>query len=117
MVVGAYLLLAGAVALADHHTDGHAPPVCLFRLVTGQPCPTCGTTRLVLAAAHGHWRQAAGHNPLMFALLWCGVGWLVLRIGFARRVVVITSQRSRRALAIVVVLAVLANWVYVLSIA
>jgi len=39
------------------------PPVCLFKEVTGVPCPSCGTTRSVTALCHGNVKQAFLTNP------------------------------------------------------
>jgi len=38
--------------------------VCLFRTVTGIPCPSCGTTRSVNALLHMHPGEAFFINPL-----------------------------------------------------
>jgi hypothetical protein len=40
--------------------------VCLFRQVTGIPCPSCGTTHAVLSVAKGDFRQALDENILGF---------------------------------------------------
>ncbi len=37
---------------------------CVFRGVTGLPCPFCGGTRAVFLAAHGRWSAAVMMNPL-----------------------------------------------------
>ncbi len=40
--------------------------VCLFRQVTGIPCPSCGTTHSILSIAKGEYRQALNENILGF---------------------------------------------------
>ncbi|MCS6830761.1 MAG: DUF2752 domain-containing protein [bacterium] len=54
-----------------------APTMCLFHLVTGKPCPTCGMTRATCALVHGEWAKAMSYHPLvipfwaaMSCLLW-----------------------------------------------
>jgi cytosine/uracil/thiamine/allantoin permease len=37
--------------------------------MTGVPCPTCGSTRLLEALSRGELGEAAGTNPLVFACL------------------------------------------------
>lgn len=37
---------------------------CLFHRLTGYSCPTCGTTRGLLAMARGAWRESFAWNPL-----------------------------------------------------
>jgi hypothetical protein len=39
-------------------------PSCIFRLVTGLPCPFCGLTRSCVAAANGQIADAIIFNPL-----------------------------------------------------
>ena len=113
-IVAAYLLLVGAYVWVEHAAAVNAPPMCLFRRTTGYPCPSCGTTHMVLAIAEGNLRQAATHNPLMFCLVGFVIVLLVLRIGFRRRIVFITSASARRIWSAVIVVAVLANWLYLM---
>ena len=40
---------------------------CVFRLLTGIPCPTCGTTRAATAFLDGHLITALAANPLAAA--------------------------------------------------
>lgn len=37
---------------------------CIFRTITGLPCPTCGTTRAAVAFLHGDLVSAFASNPL-----------------------------------------------------
>jgi hypothetical protein len=37
---------------------------CLFHLITGLPCPSCGTTRAILALFEGNWAGSLRINPL-----------------------------------------------------
>lgn len=41
----------------------HPPFACPLRSVTGIPCPFCGMTRAVVAAAHGHLGASLAFNP------------------------------------------------------
>lgn len=38
------------------------PILCVFRAVTGQPCPLCGTTRSIASAIFGDFDQAVSEN-------------------------------------------------------
>jgi len=40
--------------------------ICLFRQVTGIPCPSCSTTHAVLSITKGNFRQALEENILGF---------------------------------------------------
>lgn len=53
------------------------PTLCLFHVLTGKPCPTCGMTRATCALAHGEWAKAIRYHPLvvpfwmaLVAMLW-----------------------------------------------
>jgi len=70
---------------------------------------------MILAVARGHLREAVGYNPLMFSLLVLAMVLLVVRIVLRRRIVWITSARSRRLFTAAFLMAVLANWLYVLA--
>ncbi len=41
---------------------------CVFRLVTGIPCPGCGMTRAWLAALRGDFAAAVAYHPLFWAV-------------------------------------------------
>ena len=114
-VVVAYFSLVGVYAWVECATGVHAPGVCVFRWITGYPCPTCGSTHMVLALAHGDLRHAIGYNPLMFALAFLLAAQLGIRFLLRRRIVWITSVRSRRIVAAGLLLAVFVNWLYVLA--
>ena len=115
-VVIAYLSLVGVYAWAEWATGVPAPSVCVFRRITGHPCPTCGSTHMVLALAHGDLRQAIGYNPLMFAVAVLLSAQLGVRLILRRRIVWITSARSRRTVVAGLLLAVLVNWLYALAV-
>lgn len=59
------LLAVSAVALRPFWL-AVAPlvPACHFKVLTGMPCPTCGTTRAAVALLHGDVIGALASNPL-----------------------------------------------------
>ncbi len=65
-----YTLLAltaiyGWLWLQFSNRGHHRPlPVCIIKNITGYPCPSCGTTRGVMALLHGQWATALWLNPL-----------------------------------------------------
>ena len=115
MIVVIYLSLVGVHAWLADATGADPPPTCMFRRVTGHPCPTCGSTRMVLAAAQGRFLEAAAYNPLMLSLAVVAAVLLVMKVGFRRRIVWPTSNWGRRSLLWAILVAVLANWAYVLA--
>jgi hypothetical protein len=110
----AWSLLVGISATVSAKADGRQPPTCIFRATTGMPCPTCGSTRAVLALAGGRPIEAFMSNPLVLAFL-IGFGlWLGLRLFFGRAVVLSLSRGQAAGVWIVAALALLANWAWVL---
>ncbi|HVN32790.1 MAG TPA: DUF2752 domain-containing protein [Thermoanaerobaculaceae bacterium] len=67
-------------------------PACPFRVITGIPCPTCGTTHAALALLNGHLGDAFLANPLaalagiafvaggLIAPFWAAFNWPVPEI-------------------------------------
>ncbi len=89
-------------------------PRCTFRHLTGLPCPTCGSTRAVLALLEGRPLEAVLWNPL--AVL---AGTLFLLGGLAAPVwavfrlpVPVVPKAGWRGFRVIVVAALLANWLY-----
>src|SRR4051812_15920738 len=56
-----YMWLGYSFVLADVHNDF---TVCLFKNITGMPCPSCGITRSVMLLFQGKIFQAILINPL-----------------------------------------------------
>jgi hypothetical protein len=53
-----------SVALAALHLPHRPRTLCLFRAVTGVPCPFCGGTTAVVELGHGDLRAALAASPL-----------------------------------------------------
>ncbi len=47
--------------LSEHHDGFH---FCLFKNLTGMPCPSCGITRSIIQFYNGHFETAILINPL-----------------------------------------------------
>ena len=94
-------------------------PTCTFRALTGLPCVTCGATRASLFFLHGNLAAAWHLNPLVFVGL-CGVAVfdlyaLLVLSTRGRRVRVLGPERGARWLLLAsLLLAGLANWIYLL---
>lgn len=94
-----------------------AAPACPLRSLVGVPCLTCGSTRAALALSRLDLWAALTVNPLAAA------GWLVLVAGglmaglLALRGIPLRepSWRLSLPLRLVIVLVLLANWVYVIQ--
>jgi Protein of unknown function (DUF2752) len=58
-----------AIAAAWPLLPAHPPLACPLRALTGIPCPLCGMTRAVVAAAHGHLGTSLAFNPAGIVVL------------------------------------------------
>jgi hypothetical protein len=89
---------------------------CIFRSLTGIPCPTCGTTRAAAAFLHGDLLTAFATNPLAAAaglLFIVGAPVAVLWTLARWRIPSLPSPLPKLA-RITAVALVAANWVYVI---
>jgi uncharacterized protein DUF2752 len=64
--LGALALVLLAAALPSH---GAGVPLCLFRSVTGLPCPGCGLTRSFSCILHGDFARGYDYHPFGYVLL------------------------------------------------
>lgn len=106
----------GLVGLGEalQASSGVDVPSCAFRLLTGVPCPTCGSTRAVLAAGQTRFLDALLYNPLLTVAAVAGLGWLVLRLGFGRTIQLDLAPRGRAIVCIAAGGLVALNWAYVI---
>ena len=58
-----------AIAAAWPILPVHPAVACPLRSATGVPCPLCGITRAVVAAAHGHVVASLAFNPAGIVVL------------------------------------------------
>ena len=82
LLVG-WLVIRETSIRANGFNDG--PIMCPMRLLTGYPCPACGTTRSVGAISTGNFNLAWGLNPFGFALIAAILIW-TLKINAVNRI-------------------------------
>lgn len=119
--LGAIFLGIGAlaaVAVAVLHLDRLPILVCVFRAATGIPCLTCGATRALGELVTGDFRGALAMNPLAtlaaFALVPWGIGDLAL-MARGRALSLEVAPAGARVLRVLAVVAVAANWGYLVA--
>ncbi len=110
---GIGLLATTAVGLL--HLDHLGFPVCVFKAITGLPCPACGGTRALGRLFDLDLPGALAMNPLatMAALLL--VPWAIADLVLLPRGRALDAELSPalgRVLRIAAVLAVFANWTW-----
>jgi len=107
---------AGAVAWLSLNLPW---PQCNWRAILGIPCATCGSTRALLALAHGQFFEAWRWNPLATVAL-CAVAvfdvyaLVVLSTRAKRLRVTFRNAAQLRALLALLAAAGLLNWLYLL---
>jgi hypothetical protein len=108
---------AGALAYGGVWLAAGLPlPPCLFRAVTGCPCPACGATRCVLALLHGHMAEAAACNPLILAgltaLALLNLYAAAVLLGHLPRLRLSFGNTEARIFQTAFVILITANWTY-----
>ena len=94
--------------------------ICFFKHVTNIPCPSCGSTRSILAFLNGNFLDALYWNPIGLLLIVIMVASPILIVyDFLRRKATFYNlykkteiQLQRKWVAIPSIMLVLVNWVW-----
>lgn len=116
-------LIAGYSWLAYNLWRQHAvnnKPVCFFKRTTGIPCPSCGSTRSVMAITSGDFYNAILINPLGYvvtAVLLIFPFWLLYDVTLQKETLYKSYLQfektvSKKAIAILLILLILLNWIW-----
>jgi hypothetical protein len=92
--------------------------VCLFKALTGLPCPTCGSTRAVGRLVHLDVPGALAMNPLATIGMAVLAAWALCDLGLLARGRALDLELGRplgRVVRVLAVSALLANWLYLLA--
>lgn len=110
------------LAVAGYHQAVRTwePDSCLFKHITGIPCPSCGSTRSILTLIHGDILNALLWNPLgiLLALILAGFPFWMLYDLLSRKPtlwIVYTQAElylKRKWIAIPAILVILVNWIW-----
>lgn len=86
------------IRYASFHNHGFTtgPTICIFRLITGYPCPVCGTTRAIAALAEGRFHDSISFNPLGLIILIALALWAVKISALEQRVRNVNTVLSER---------------------
>jgi hypothetical protein len=91
-------------------------PSCVFKGITGIPCPTCGATRAVMHLSRGDIIASLEMNPLVAIAVVSGMMYFIysaLTFLFnMRRITVIFADNEMNPVRLIVALTVAINWGY-----
>ena len=101
------------------HGDEHVT-VCMFKSLTGIPCPACGATRSILALLHADFSNAFLINPLGFLLMaalivlppWITADLLKRENSFFRFYCATEKKLTQKAIAFPAIALISANWIW-----
>lgn len=118
-------LLAGYILvfteiLSQRSARDTIPDLCVFKTVTGLPCPSCGSTRSVLSLLNGNIIDAVKLNPLglvIAAIMLISPFWLARDIisgdsSLHRFYLKAESLLRRPVIAAPLILLILADWAW-----
>jgi hypothetical protein len=112
-IVMLWLALGSTVLLLSNHFD-RPIQLCLFKHLTGVPCPTCGLTRGGVSLLKGRFVQAWLFNPLLFTILVLLFAAVVIRLVFGRAVQIRLTQAEKIIALVSAGILLAVNWVYVI---
>lgn len=84
-IFGYAWLLYSFSQISNHHFSGNS--ICVFKQISGLPCPSCGTTRSIIYLLEGNFSEGLKVNPLGFiSLLFLVVFpfWIMYDFSFRR---------------------------------
>lgn len=93
---------------------------CIFKNVTGYPCPSCGTTRAVKLLAQKQWILSVTTNPfgvivaffMLIIPVWILIDLLTQKDSFYRSYKNSEELLKKKPLVIVLVVLVILNWIW-----
>lgn len=108
------------VVLTSQKSEGIPVNVCVFKHVTGIPCPSCGSTRSVVSLVQGNIGQAIYTNPLGLVVASIMViipFWIMFDVGTKRKTLLDAYNKTEAIIkqpkyAIPLILLVIANWIW-----
>ncbi len=93
-------------------------PSCVFKGLSGIPCPSCGATRSVVFLSHGRVADAFLMNPavatvVLIVVLYFLYSLFVYVLGLPKIFLDLTGKEKDRV-RLTVVLLIAANWLYII---
>ena len=93
-------------------------PDCVFKGLTGIPCPTCGSTRSVVHLAHGDILSALAMNPLTTLCLMAAIAYFIsslMSMAFdLPRINFLLADKEKNVMRAGAVMILFAQWAYLI---
>jgi hypothetical protein len=90
--------------------------VCIFKTVTGIPCPACGSTRATVYLLHGNVKDAFLLNPLALitnTFIFISIGWMVSDLFRNKETYIPNLKRDfNKNVKILLFVTVIGNWIW-----
>lgn len=108
------------IGITTNKTETNPVEVCLIKQITNIPCPSCGSTRSVLALLHGELVQSVLINPFGLIIVFIMVVtpvWILMDIVTKRQSLYHFYHKMENVLkkpqfAIPLILLVILNWIW-----
>ena len=104
----------GAAAIGLSQLAHRQVHLCLFKRLTGVPCPTCGATRALMLLSAGRIAAAWQMNPGLLSVMFLLLLALLARLCLGRAVKVRLGRVERRAAWAIAIALFALNWAYVI---
>ena len=109
-------LALGCLAAVIAQLSGHG---CTWKMVTGLPCMSCGSTRALHLVLSGHFAKAFTMQPLLTSFGFAAIAYslycfAVVFLGAPRIQAIPRSRSGRRRLMVFVFFAIVANWSFLM---
>ncbi len=96
---------------------------CIFRRISGLPCPSCGTVHSIISILHGNFRKALSDNPLGYAGIlvaaiipyWILTDLIIGKESFYNFFVIVNNLLKRRWALFSILLLIFVLWMYKLG--
>lgn len=87
--------------------------LCLFKTITGLPCPSCGMTHSFVSIGHLKIIEGFYYNilgPILYIGLLLGIVLLLIEIALNRLIIYPFFERHKRVLLVIVIPLVILSW-------